>query len=239
LERVGAVSDVQSQLEDTEMELATRIVVASDYSRESLIQNGIEDRRIAVIPYGVDTDVFLPGGDGGVAKPVLLFVGNLTQEKGVFTLLEAWRELNTSGGELWLAGPINPMVRRMANQMNGVRLLGKLDREQLVGAYQRATAFVFPTFYDGFGLVLLEAIACGLPIVATRSCAAPDLIKEGAPGMLCTAGDSMGLAVVLADVLSKPGSWNKGRVAARKTAKRYSWAEYGRHWADLIGGMSA
>lgn len=228
------LTDVQGRLETEEMELAARVIVASEFARDSLIPFGVPGAKIVVIPYGVDSSRFAQRKENRESKPVFLYVGNLTAEKGVHVLLAAWKELQSQTAELWFAGPANPEIIETARGIPGVRLLGKLDPERLLAAYQAASAFVFPTLYDGFGLVLLEAMACGLPVIATPSCAAPELIGDNSAGSLCTAGSTAELAAAMADVISNPRAWALRGIAAREIAQGYSWQAYGSRWATLL-----
>ncbi len=228
--------DMQDDLESNELNLASRVVVASRFAQRSLMDAGIAAEKTAVIPYGVNAAWFADGCSrmGLAEKAVFLYAGNLRVDKGVGVLLAAWRKLGASGAELWLVGEGDPAVVQLARGVSGVRLLGKLDSAGLREAYQSATAFVFPTYYDGFGMVLLEAMACGLPIIATPNCAAPELVQDGAAGLICPAGDSAGLAAAMADVISHGASWVQRGAAAREIAKAYSWETYGNRWAALL-----
>ena len=125
------------------------------------------------------------------------------------------------------------MIER-ASGTAGVRVLGKLDPERLREAYQSASAFVFPTYCDGFGMVLLEAMACGLPIIATPNCAAPELLQNGSAGLIVPAGDASALGSAMADVCSNGTAWEKRGAAARDIARTYSWDAYGTRWAALL-----
>ena len=227
---------VQHDLESQEMSLATRIVVASKFAERSLLDAGIGSEKIAVIPYGVNFDWFAgkPRGEAKTGGQVFLYVGHLTKDKGVGILLDAWRQLNAAGAELWLAGGGDAAMIERASGTAGVRVLGKLDPERLREAYQSASAFVFPTYCDGFGMVLLEAMACGLPIIATPNCAAPELLQNGSAGLIVPAGDASALGSAMADVCSDGTAWEKRGAAARDIARTYSWNAYGTRWAALL-----
>lgn len=228
--------DVQDELETEEMALSTRIVVASRFAERSVQDAGVAAEKITVIPYGVNWDWFAEGDNraGASGKVVFLFVGLLKNEKGIGTLLAAWKQLGASNAELWLAGSGDADVVQSAQSVPGVRVLGKLGPDELRKTYQGASVFVFPTFHDGFGMVLLEAMSGGLPIIATPNCAAPELIQDGAAGVVCPAGDSEALCSAMADACANRSAWSKRGIAAREIAKTYSWDAYGKRWAALL-----
>lgn len=228
--------DVQGTLESEEMALASRIVVASRFAERSLRDAGIGAEKTAVIPYGVDWDWFAHGETRARAagKVVFLFVGLLKTEKGIGTLLAAWKKLAASDAELWLAGSGDAAVIQSARDVPGVKVLGKLAPAELRQAYHGASVFVFPTFHDGFGMVLLEAMSSGLPLIATPNCAAPELVRDGAAGVIFPAGDPVALCAVMADACANRASWAGRGTAAREIAKSHSWEAYGTRWAALL-----
>lgn len=228
--------NIQDDLESAELAQATRITVASHFAKRSLTDAGLAAEKIAVIPYGVNSRWFAAGASraGVTGKAVFLYVGNLRADKGLGVLLAAWRQLGAATAELWLVGEGDPAVIQTARRTPGIHLLGKLAPEKLRAAYQSATAFVFPTYYDGFGMVLLEAMASSLPIIATPHCAAPELVQDGAAGLICPTGDTAALAAAMADVCTQRASWEQRGSAACAIAKAYSWETYGTRWAALL-----
>ena len=228
--------DVQGTLESEEMTLASRIVMASRFAARSAMDAGIAPDKITVIPYGVDWNWFANDENrtGSADKVVFLFVGLLKDEKGIGILLAAWKQLGATNAALWLAGSGDAEVIQSAQSAPGVKVLGKLAPAELRQAYQSASVFVFPTFYDGFGMVLLEAMSSGLPIIATPNCAAPELIHDGRAGLVFPTGDSAALCSAMADVCANHSVWAKRGVAAREIAKSYTWETYGTRWAALL-----
>ena len=227
---------VQDAMESEEIALASRVVAASRFSERSLLDAGVAPEKISVIPYGVHWEWFAAGAKRGSqeGKLTFLFVGHVKAEKGIAILLDAWKRLAPSDAELCLAGSGDPETIAAARAIPGVRVLGKLAPEELRAIYRGASVFVFPTFYDGFGMVLLEAMACGLPILATPNCAAPELIRDGAAGAIFPAGDPAALCAAMADVCANRTAWSQRGVAAREIARSYSWEAYGERWAALL-----
>ncbi len=174
-----------------EPRLAARFLCASSFTRGSLIENGADPSAIRVVPYGVDADRFRP--DPGRrsapgAKLRLLFVGRINQRKGIKYLLEALRLLRTEEVHLTVCGRVIDgldLFRPFASQ-TGVQIdvRPSVSATDLVAAYQSADLFVFPSVAEGFGQVLLESLASGLPILSTTHTAAPDLITSGVEGLI-------------------------------------------------------
>lgn len=233
---LSAASDIQSELETGETSLASKVVVASEFSGHSVQEAGVEASKIRVIPYGVDWDWFAQGKkkDDADRKLIYLFVGLLKEEKGIAVLLKAWELLGAPDAELWLVGSGEPAMVQAAQRVPRVKVMGKLAAEKLRQAYLSAAVFVFPTFYDGFGMVLLEAMSSGLPIIATPNCAAPDLVKARQAGLICPAGDPAALCAAMAEVSGQPAEWSSKGMAAQEIAKSYSWPSYGKAWAALL-----
>lgn len=135
-------------------------------------------------------------------QPLLyLFVGRLIERKGIDVLLDAFREVD--GGELWIAGdgPLRHLVETAAREDERVRLLGHADPPELERLYRRADVLVLPSYYDVWGLVVNEAQAHGLPVIATDEVgAAADLIDDGVNGFVVPTGSSPALARAMNEV---------------------------------------
>jgi glycosyltransferase involved in cell wall biosynthesis len=194
-----------------------------------------------VIPYGVDTAAFRPRVRTADAKRPLrfLFVGLVNARKGIPLLLESWREVAKTGAELWLVGPVSDEVRALIPDLPGLRVLGRRPHGELPGLFAECDVFVFPSFFEGFALVLLEAMASGLPIVATDATAAPDLITEGREGFVLAPGDRDALAAKMQWFAEEPDRAPILGEAARRQAERFSWTTYGERWLDLLSGSHA
>jgi glycosyltransferase involved in cell wall biosynthesis len=153
----------------------------------------------------------VPGA--ATAAPFLLSVGRLEAYKGFDDVLGALAVLHDRGalpaGWMWVVagggGAENALRRRIPRHLEGrVRLLGRVADHVLHALYARATVFVHATRYEGSSLVTLEAMAHGLPVVATRAGGIPDKVTDGETGRLVAPGDVAGLARALSDVLDDP-----------------------------------
>lgn len=224
--------------EKEEHRLAARIVVASTFTKRSLLAHGVAEEKIVTLPYGVDLAAFSPSGQPRGDRPFrFLFIGSITARKGVPLLLDTWRKLKPAGAELVFAGPISPRVQPLLPDLPGVTFLGKRPHSELPALVRESDVLVFPSYFEGFGLVVLEAMAGGLPVIASDATVGSDVITDGEDGFLMRAGDGDGLCRALETALSGTDKIrDMGRVA-RRTAERYTWSRYAEGWRELLTGL--
>lgn len=223
------------ELQRREHAEATCIVSASSFTRRTLVDSGVDPTKIVTIPYGVDANAFQPStGRPSGSKVRFLFVGAIGARKGVPVLLQAWAALSGKGGELTLVGPVHPKDEHLLGHRPHVKILGKRPHIDLPAIFAEHDVFVFPSLFEGFGLVILEAMASGLPVITTDATAGPDVISEGEDGFVVPAGDPEALRDRMAWSLENPRRINEMGRAARETARRYSWERYGQAWERLL-----
>ncbi len=212
---------------------ADRLVAANDVERAQLIgEYGAEPVRIASIPCGVDTDLFRPGTSAAARAalgleegPLLLYVGRIAPIKGLATLLDAVARLSARihglrllvvGGEADepLDGHEITLRRRMAalGIAGAVRFVGAQPQHALRDFYVAADALVLPSYYESFGMVALEAMACGTPVIASRVGGLTTTVRDGVTGFLVPEGDVAALAERIEHLLADPDlRWRIGR----------------------------
>ncbi len=206
--------------------LADLCIVASTYTRKTLVENGVKPERIRVIPYGVDVDFFRPE-KRATGKFRVLFAGQVTRQKGLHYLLEAWRRLKLPDSELRIAGNVSRRNHLFAREYGREAIFrGALSREQLRAEYQQADLLCLPSLADGFGHVVLEAMACGTPALVTTSCGASDLICSGQNGFVIAPADIEALIDNLEWAFRHRDEVAEMRFAARNAAERYSWSRF-------------
>lgn len=221
--------------EAQEHALADRIVVASSFTTRSLTAHGVPAEKIVCNPYGVDLDAFTLRPPPEPGRPFrFLFLGSLTARKGVPLLLEVWENLAARHAELWLVGPVPPDVRPHIPDLPGLKVLGKRPHRDLPAIIQSCDVLVFPSYFEGFGLVVLEAMACGVPVIASDATVGPDLIEDGVDGWLMAAGDATRLQALMETALARPDeTFAMGRLARRRV-EAYTWEAYGIRWKNLL-----
>ncbi len=171
-----------------ECELADRIVVNSSWSQQALLEEGVPEKKIRVVPLAYES----PDGTAGfrrtypaaftAQRPLrVLFLGQVNLRKGVAVILEAIRLLQNEPVEFWFVGPLQIEVPPDWLNHPQVRWVGGVPRGAAARYYQEADVFLFPTFSDGFGLTQLEAQAWKLPIIASRFCG--DVVRHGENGL--------------------------------------------------------
>lgn len=225
--------DFQHLVEETAM--ASRYMVASSFTRRTLIENGAQPAAIRVIPYGVDLERFSPGKRGPRKRELhLLFVGRINQRKGLKYLLQAMRLLKGRAVHLLICGrPVDdlPLLKEASAQ---IEVRPFVSAEALVAAYRQADLFVFPSVAEGFGQVLLEAMACGAPILSTTSTAAPDLIEDGVQGFIVEPARPDQLAARILWAMDHRDELAAMGRAARERAETFTWERFRAEAAETV-----
>ncbi len=230
-----------------------RIVVLSEFMRQRVMAtHGIAPERIVLIPGAADPGLFRPAADRrGLRRTlglpenrtILFTVRNLVPRMGLETLLDALSELGQVGRHCLLViggeGPLRTRLEAGISQRQlerVVRLVGFIPEEQLVAYYQAADLVLMPTAQlEGFGLVTVEALACGTPVVGTPVGAIPEVLGQIDPILISSGTDSRSFADALGRVLSRIKEPVERERLSRKgrslVERRYNWVQ---HCADLI-----
>ncbi|GIU82977.1 MAG: glycosyltransferase family 1 protein [Acidobacteria bacterium] len=205
-----------------EYEESDFINVLSSYARESFIKQGVDPKKIIVTPYGIDTEKFRPKAASVNEKKVrILYVGRMELLKGVQYLLEAFAALKRKDVELHLVGPILPEMLPLLKKYSDerIKLFGAVNHEDLPKFYQDSDIFVFPSINDAFGLVVLEAMACGLPVITTENSCAHDVINDGKNGFIVPIRDARAIKEKLEMLIECEETRLRIRTEARKSVE--------------------
>lgn len=224
------------------------IAVSHTTARDLQTLLGADARRVEVIPNGVEAE-FLAEQDGsedearrhlGLSGPYFLFVGNHKPHKNVEAVLKAYQLFANEGGEevpqLALAGgftPHGPLASRVQAMglASKVRFLGFLPRHQLRAVYRGALAFLCPSLYEGFGLPVLEAAACGLPIMASDIPAVKEVLADAV--LKVNPRDVVEQAQAMRRLWQEPETRRKLASVARSRACRFRWEQTARKTVAL------
>ena len=218
----------------SEYEQADAIAVPSRFAASTFVARGVPATKVIVNPLGVDRGRFAVPVKAGTGKPRILFAGEIGVRKGIAHLLEAFASLS-AGAELHLVGPVEPGFEVILARCSlaGVILHGPLSGTALVRAYANADIFCLPSIEEGFGMVLGEAMAAGLPVVATSVTGASELIESGREGILVPPADVPALRDALRALIDD--SANRARMGAAARArldKGLSWNDYAERALD-------
>ncbi len=187
-------------------------VAHTEFARRKFIEGGLPGDRIVVKPHMISPDPGVGEGRGAYA----LFVGRLSEEKGVRTLLEAWRKLHEIPLLVVGDGPLGRMA-----ELPGVTWLGELPRQQVFELMKNAHLVVVPSVcYEIGPLTVLEAFACGVPVIASNLGSMAERVEHGVNGLLFRPGDADDLAQQVRWALGHPDQWAAMRVEARREFER-------------------
>ena len=217
--------DGHEQRLDDEIAGADAVLVGSSYAAQTFLSEGIDAKRTRVVPYGVDLDVFTPGPDEPPPGFHVIYAGQLTQRKGLAYLLRGYRRFARAGTHLTLVGSIvggDQPLRPFASLFDHV---AHQTRPALAERYRSAHVFVLPTLIEGMPLVVLEAMACGLPVIVTANGPA-DIVRDGIDGFIVPERDDEAIAERLDHLHRHPELRREmGRQAALR-ALDFSWDAY-------------
>jgi len=212
---------------------ADAIVVPSRFAQRSFLENGHHAKRIFVQPLGVDLSAFHRGTQQDSVFRVV-FVGQASIRKGIGHLLEAVRPLVAAGKcETWLIGTIAPEVRPILEKYrDSFQHLGPLPMSELWQYYSQCSVLVLPSIEDGFGLVLAQAMACGVPVIATTNTGAEDLFTDGVEGFIVPIRDPNAIRTRLVWMMSNPALCKSMAEAALQRVQ--SLGGWGRHGKSCL-----
>jgi glycosyltransferase involved in cell wall biosynthesis len=222
---LGSIRHVRPAQKVREMELADLVLVPCRFV-EATIRAYHPNKQIALAPYGVDLDFWsAPQRAQGNGPLRFINAGQISLRKGIPLLLDAWKKASLVDCQLELVGAWQLADSTRATLPPNVTLLPPCSREDLRERYRAADVFLFPSFFEGFGLVLLEAMACGLPAIASEATAAPDVLDPSC-GRLVPTGDVEALIAELRWFDAHRSQLPELSRAARKRAEHFTWDHY-------------
>lgn len=216
---------------------ADRVLVPSNYVRATMIARGTPAERISVLPYGVDVERFRPQPPGERKVFRMLFVGNLSQRKGLKYLLEAVRRLKLPNSELVLVGRIVGSAAALAPYADVFRHVRHVPYHEVHRLFADADLFVYPSLHEGSAFATYEALASGLPVIATPNTGS--VVRDGVDGYLVPPRDVEALMARIERLYRDPTLRAQMAAQARERALEFTWAAYRERLADLFDGFIA
>jgi glycosyltransferase involved in cell wall biosynthesis len=217
------------QRKEAEAHLATHIVCASSFTASTVPESIATSVPITVLPYGADCSLkpkeWTESDQKGPLR--LIFVGILGPRKGLHVLFRALNAIPKHSFELSLAGRWVPGFREFLDKRFSVSYteLGQVPQKALNEIYKQHHVLVFPSLFEGFGLVILEAMSAGIPVIATERTAGPDIFKTGS-GFVVQAGNPEPLRQCIEHLLEDRKELPTRGVASREIAETLSWERY-------------
>jgi glycosyltransferase involved in cell wall biosynthesis len=207
-----------------------RIITVSKSAKEDISRDfNIPTKKFSTVPNGINTSLFYPISEIEREKNRVIVTNSAdTPLKGLFFLFQAVAELSkiqdiqvTVVGEPKKDGDIAKLVRKLGIG-HRIRFTGRIDDREFVRQYARATVAVVPSVYEGFGLPVGEAMACGVPVISTTGGALPEVV--GNAGILVPPANSSALAKAIGELLANPlKAQDLGLAGYRRVQKHFTW----------------
>ena len=266
-EQLGGGYDFSCWVEKTAIEMADAVIAVSESTKADVLRLfNVDPARIHVIHNGIDPAEYVARHDAGIlrrygvdaALPYVLFVGRITRQKGIMHLVRAIRQLDPGFQVVLCAG--SPDTPEIAEEMKravdaakaareGIVWIEKMvPKQDLIALYSQAALFVCPSIYEPFGIINLEAMACGVPVVASAVGGIPEVVVPGETGALVEVAQmdeapfepidaekfSRDLAAAINKFMRDGALRTKMGVAARsRVEEKFSWAAIAARTAEV------
>ncbi len=227
---------------DREFQICDKLTVLSSTARRSFEEFGYGERAVMVLP-GVDHTLFTPrSGPGRPRVFRICYVGRVELSKGLGYLLEAWKRLALPRAELLLIGEVRPdtsaMLKECAN--TGVKSAGVLSQQKVAEHYRESTVFVFPSVNEGLAIVLLEAMASGLPVIASGNSGADECVTDGKEGFIVLPRNVDALAEAILWCYQHPDACEEmGRAARARIENQFTLEHYNQRVISLYRTLAS
>ena len=212
-----------------EYEEADYISIPSLFVKKTFLEAGVPEKRLLHIPYGVDIKEFrqMPKTDNLFR---VVFAGGMTIQKGVHYLLRVFSELKLPNSELLLMGGMSDEIKPFFKKYKGsFKYIGHIPQKELYKYYSQGSVFVLNSIQDGFAMVMIQAMACGLPVICTTNTGGEDIIRDGVDGFVIPIRDTEKLKEKLIYLYENPEICQRmGQSAKERVSSGFTWDDYGR-----------
>jgi alpha-maltose-1-phosphate synthase len=212
--------------------LADVILIGSQYARDTMVAHGVDASRIAIVPYGADIERFRPAPHRHAKRFRVLFVGQLSQRKGIKYLLEAVRALAIPELELVLVGGVVGSGSGLVPYRDHFKHIPNVPHVDVQKYFQNADLFVYPSLHEGSAIAIYEALASGLPVITTAN--SGSVVRDGSEGFIVPIRDIAALKdKILLLYENRKLREEMGR-NARALATQFTWQAYRTKLCSLV-----
>ncbi len=236
-EQLGRGYECSSWMEKIGIENSDRVIAVSQEMREDVLRfYDVAPEKVVVVHNGIDLSGYQRTADSsalasyGIKQPYVLFVGRVSRQKGIMHLLDAAASIRAGVGIVLCAGSPDTeevkeeLAARVASMDNVVWIDRMLPRDHVIQLYSHAAVFACPSVYEPFGIINLEAMACEIPVVASRVGGIPEVVVDGETGLLVPPRDPAALAEAINLILgSGELSARFGKAGRARVEKHFSW----------------
>ena len=220
---------------DKELALADRVFVSSSFVARTLQDYPGTIKNLSIIPYGFPEIVASKNYSPLCNRPLkLLFVGSLSQRKGLANLFEAIAPFGNKVTLTIVGEKVIKNCKPLNIALTRHRWIRSLPQQDILLLMQQHDVFIFPSLFEGFGMVITEAMSQGTPVITTERTAGPDIIQHGENGWLTEAGNTESLKTTIAGILENPEMIKRLGKAAIETAVKRPWRIYGNELTNII-----
>ena len=233
-----AISERETRREEEEAATADMVLCGSDFCAGTMVEQGVERRKIRVVPYGTDSRMFVPRrsprSDDGTIR--LLFVGSLALRKGIHYLLDAARAVKSLGVRVTLVGASRVSLEHLHTYKDVADHQARVLHGNMASLYQGHDIFVFPSLVEGSSLSVYEAMSCGLPTIVTPN--AGSMVRDGVSGLIVPPRDVGALAAAIERLAKDRDERIQMGIRARgEIEHRGDWSHYGDRLVAALSQM--
>lgn len=202
-------------------------IVASEFSKKSLEFNNIKAENIIKLQYGVDDSFINFKRKNSKSTLNVIWIGEINERKGLSYLLKIVKDLKSYDINFLVVGEAYGLSNSFTREFKGnVKFYGRISKDELIEVYKQADLLLFTTLGEGFGLVLLEALASGIPIISSPYSGAPDLIKEALNGHIVEPNDLETIKSLLIKYKNSPEELSELKDNTHLYLKEFTWDNY-------------
>lgn len=228
-------SAYKTGLKDQELEMADRIFVASSFTAETLKEFKGNLNPVSIIPYGFPAVANPKKYDDLKERPLkLLFVGGLSQRKGLADIFDSVSEFGTRVELTIIGRPPGNEVKALKNGLDKHKWIPSLPHSEILKYMYDSDVLLFPSLFEGFGLVITESMSQGTPVITTNRTAGPDFITHNENGWIIDAGNPHSISAMLQEIIENPELVEKNGTQARMKAMDRPWVKYGQELANEV-----